>query len=192
MKTENKSNFIQALIKVQKEIGKVYKEKINPHFKNKYVPLNSILEEIKPTLNDNDFFLSQKISIENEQEMLKTELLHVSGESLVSIAPLNISDKNNPQKYGSAITYMRRYSLTALLGLEEDDDDGKIAAQESKKASKINNKQLDELEDLLDKANKDKIEFCKAMKIDSLSDLPSIRYKGVVDRLNQMIKENEK
>jgi hypothetical protein len=188
--SKEKQTFIESLIKAQSEIGKVYKEKINPHFKNKYVPLNSILEEIKPTLNDNGFFLTQKICVEGDQEVLKTELLHISGECLNSVAPLNIADKNNPQKYGSAITYMRRYTLTALLGLEEEDDDGKRATQENKSSQKISDQQLSELENLLDSASKDKIEFCKAMKINSLSDLPNIRFQSVVDRLNQMIKEN--
>lgn len=193
---DTKKEFLQALIKAQKEIGKIYKDKINPHFKSKYVPLNSILEEIKPALNDNNFFLTQKICTEADQEVLKTEITHVNGECLSSCAPLNIADKNNPQKYGSAITYMRRYSLTSLLGLEEDDDDGQRASQgnggyqKPQPISKINNQQLEQLQSLLEGAGKDKIEFCQSMKLNALSDLPQSKFDVVCKRLKEIADGN--
>jgi hypothetical protein len=130
-----KKEFLLDLIKAQTEIETVYKDKINPHFKNKYVPLCDILAAIKPALNKNNFFLTQKVSVEEGGECLKTEIIHINGESLSMSMPLVIAEKGNPQKYGSAMTYMRRYSLTALLALEEEDDDGEKAAQNKKSNS---------------------------------------------------------
>ncbi len=125
---DTKKEFLTDLIKAQSAIETVYKDKINPHFKNKYVPLCDILSAVKPPLNNNNFFLTQKIQTQEGQEFLSTEIIHRNGESLSMLMPLCVVDKGNPQKYGSSMTYMRRYSLTALLALEEEDDDGEKAA----------------------------------------------------------------
>jgi len=188
-----KKEFLEALIKAQSEIGAIYKDKINPHFKNKYVPLNSILAEIKPVLNANNFFLTQKITNEGEQEILKTEITHINGECLSSSAPLNVAEKNNPQKYGSAITYMRRYSLNSLLGLEEEDDDGQKASQSRSQPiiKKVSNAQLKEIQDLIDKTDKSASDICGAYKISSLPELLESQFKAVVTRLKDMAKSNE-
>lgn len=134
-----KKEFLIDLIKAQSAIETVYKDKLNPHFKNKYVPLCDILAAVKPSLNSNNFFLTQKVLLQENQEFLSTEIIHTNGESLSMLMPLVIVEKGNPQKYGSAMTYMRRYSLTALLALEEDDDDGEKAAAKPTYKEKLNN-----------------------------------------------------
>lgn len=124
---------LNALILVQSQINDLTKDENNPFFKSKYVPLPAVLKEIKPILNDNGFFLCQEPSIDEQgREILITRLMHRNGQEINCIAPLKIreeKDRNDPQKYGSAITYMRRYSLTSLLGIAEDDDDGNHAAK---------------------------------------------------------------
>jgi hypothetical protein len=65
---------------------------------------------------------------------LETILLHVSGEFVSSTAQIPLG-KNEPQGYGSALTYLRRYSLAALLGIVADDDDDASAAQPPRGAS---------------------------------------------------------
>lgn len=132
-------NYIEDLIKVQSEIDAFHKDKANPFFSSKYVPLSDILKQVKPVLNKNGFLLTQRLSVEDGRETLKTEIIHSdSGIKLYCEAPLKMDDKdkNNPQKYGSAITYMRRYSLTSLLGLSEEDDDGNKAAGNKVAANK--------------------------------------------------------
>jgi hypothetical protein len=139
MKTET----LQALIKVQSTIGSLTKGESNPFFKSKYVPLPDILNEIKPILNENGFFLLQEPLIDDQgREVLKTRLIHTSGDEISCVAPLKIEEKerNNPQKYGSAITYMRRYSLTSLLGIAEEDDDGNSASTPGPQKKEYKNK----------------------------------------------------
>lgn len=132
MTKTKETSFIEDLIKVQSEVQTLYKDESNPFFKSKYVPLANILREVKPVLNKNGFLLTQQPCVEEGCEVLKTRIIHTSGESMECTAPLKMEerDKNNPQKFGSAITYMRRYTLTSLLALEEDDDDGNQASQQ--------------------------------------------------------------
>ena len=60
--------------------------------------------------------------------ILFTTLYHTSGQYIISEYPVIPVQKNNPQHYGSALTYAKRYSFSALLGLasESEDDDGNI------------------------------------------------------------------
>lgn len=151
------NNFYKDLIKVQNEIQTLYKDESNPYFKSKYVPLPNVLKAVKPILNDNGFLLTQRPLInENGIDLIRTEIIHESGKFIFCEAPLKMEekDKNNPQKYGSAVTYMRRYSLTALLGLEEDDDDGNIA-------SKLANAADQEMKETFKKKNQEQFKKIK-------------------------------
>ena len=152
------TTFYTDLIQAQSEILAISKDENNPFFKSKYVSLSSILREVKPVLNSNGFLLVQQNCIEDGVDTVKTKVIHKSGESIESIASLKIDekDKNNPQKYGSAVTYMRRYTLTSLLALEEEDDDGNEAS-----ANKDINKTLRIGNESEFKRIKDAIELCK-------------------------------
>ena len=189
--TGSKQEFLEALMKVQSEIGSLSKIKDNPFHKSKYVPLGSILSEIKPILNSNKFLLTQVMELDGEKELLKTNITHVNGECLTSCAPLNVADKSNPQKYGSALTYMRRYSLTSLLGIEEQDDDGQKAILETiapiKIIEKISSKQVEQLQVLIKNADKSVEDICKALGISALSELPKSKFENVVNKLNLSI-----
>jgi hypothetical protein len=62
---------------------------------------------------------------------LRTQLIHSSGELLESTYPL--PDVADPQKLGAAITYARRYSLSALLCVcPDEDDDGESVKHQAK------------------------------------------------------------
>lgn len=154
MKELNKNNeHLQDLIKVQSAItnltnsdtpNEFYKSQSNPFYKSKYLPLSTILKEINPILNANNFLLCQQPKIDDHgREVLVTRLIHSSGEEINCTAPLKIreeKDRNDPQKYGSALTYMRRYSIVAILGIVEDDDDGnKASCKDSVKDSRSKN-----------------------------------------------------
>ena len=136
--TENTAGLqrlIKALIKAQGEIKNVSKDKVNPFFHSKYAPLDSVWEAIKGPLHKNGLCISQATDIINGQAALVTLLLHESGEFIRSVYPLN-PVKNDPQGLGAAITYARRFSLAALVGLvSEDDDDGQAASQPNQQAT---------------------------------------------------------
>lgn len=125
MKSENIDQIAASLCKAQAEFRSIEKDSINPHFKNRYASLAAILEAVRPILMKNGLSIAQLPTIDKTTEQnpcLETLLIHVSGQWIASHTPLILS-KNDMQGMGSAITYARRYGLTALLGVAADEDD---------------------------------------------------------------------
>ena len=120
-------NLAKAFCQAQSELKAVQKDAVNPHFKNKYQSLDSIIAMARPILNRHGISVIQNVS----GETLVTTLLHSSGESM-EFGPLPLKlDKPNMQGLGSAITYARRYAIGALLGIStEEDDDGNGAVSQ--------------------------------------------------------------
>jgi len=117
-----------ALNAFQAEVVVVGKDASNPFFKSKYAPLDSIMKAALPVLTKHGLAITQLLDNIDGQSALTTQLLHVSGESISSTMPLLLA-KNDPQGQGSAITYARRYSYAAVLGIViDDDDDGNRAS----------------------------------------------------------------
>jgi hypothetical protein len=114
------------LLQFQKSVEAVKKDSKNPHFKSKYADINTILEEIKPKLNDAGLVLTQRLDIAANQRSVLITVISDGIDSIVSEALL--PDLTDPQKFGAAITYYRRYSLQSLLALEAEDDDGNTAS----------------------------------------------------------------
>ena len=130
MKTsESIKHIAPALLAAQKQMTFAAKDSTNPHFKNKYAGLPQVIDAIKGPLNDNGITFIQTPTIpeiDDVRLLLVTRLLHESGEWIedTAICPL---PKQDPQGLGSAMTYLRRYSLAAICGLYQDDDDGEAA-----------------------------------------------------------------
>lgn len=125
-RSESIKELAAALAAFQAEVENVKKDSTNPFFKSKYASLENIIDTVRPFLAKHGLAFSQLPSGENE---LSTTLIHKSGEWLSATAKINPKD-TSPQAQGSAITYMRRYALSALLGLAtEDDDDGNAGTQ---------------------------------------------------------------
>jgi hypothetical protein len=128
MKTsESITNIAKALIAFGKEVPKIPKDKVNPHFKNKYATLSIMIEKTKPILCKHGLVIVQQICDDN----MATTLMHESGEFITSIAAMPCKDPSNPQAQGSAITYARRYAYGSILSLDIDDDDDANAATSS-------------------------------------------------------------
>lgn len=117
-----------ALVKAQKAFGPALKSSTNPHFKNRYADLAACVEAVVDALNDNGIMLMQPCHEVESGVMVETLFIHESGEQM-SAGKLHVpSAKQDPQGYGSAITYARRYSLMAACGIAPEDDDGNAAA----------------------------------------------------------------
>lgn len=102
-----------AMVKAQKEFGPALKSSTNPHFRSKYADLAACVEAVIDALNNNGIALVQKCHESDTGVNVETLLLHESGESL-SCGVLHVpASKQDPQGYGSALTYARRYSLMA-------------------------------------------------------------------------------
>jgi len=115
--------LLKALANVKKEVGKLSKTETNPFFKSKYFDINSLIEQVEPLLEKNGLLLLQPI-INNE---VKSIIYHCESELSVE-SSIQLTQFNDPQKLGSAITYYRRYTLQSLLGLQAEDDDANKAS----------------------------------------------------------------
>lgn len=137
---ENKQKLNQALLELQKKVTRVKKTGDNPHFKSKYTPLDEIVLAVRPHMTGLGLILQQHtdvVTVDGKPILeLTTRVIHVeSGECTGTSVRWPIVD-SNPQKLGSLITYLRRYSLEPLLGIvASDDDDGNDAAEVAAKTS---------------------------------------------------------
>ena len=125
-----------ALVKAQKQFAPALKTNTNPHFKSKYVGLDGCVEAVIDALNDNGIYLMQKNHPNDTGIAVETIFIHESGESISGGVLTVPADKQNPQGYGSALTYARRYSLMAACGIAPEDDDGQAASKPVVKATK--------------------------------------------------------
>lgn len=118
-----------ALVKAQKAFGPALKTATNPHFKSRYADLAACVEAVIGGLNDNGIALIQKCYDCTDGVMVETMFLHESGEML-ECGILHVpAAKHDPQGYGSALTYARRYSLMAACGIAPEDDDGNAGSK---------------------------------------------------------------
>lgn len=116
-----------ALSKAQGVMKHAIKDSNNPHFKSKYADLTSCLEAVREPLSKNGLAIVQLPSRSAEGLVeLTTMLIHESGQWIGSTASTRIA-KDDPQGMGSALSYLRRYSLMSITGLGADDDDGEQA-----------------------------------------------------------------
>ncbi len=131
--SEDKITIFRAFASAQAEFATVKQTAENPFFKSKYAELSAYVEMIRPILKEHGFAVSQSTKTDEGGISVKTVLYHESGELIESEWLTLHLDKNTAQGAGSAITYARRYSLTAFLGLvsEGEDDDGNAASEGS-------------------------------------------------------------
>ncbi len=118
-----------ALVKAQKAFGPALKTHTNPAFKSRYADLGACIEAVIDALNGAGIALIQKQHPNDGGVTVETIFVHESGEML-SAGMLSVpSVKQDPQGYGSALTYARRYSLMAACGIAPEDDDGNAASK---------------------------------------------------------------
>ncbi|MBJ8031048.1 ERF family protein [Bacillus cereus group sp. N21] len=138
--SETTKEIFSAFAKFQGEVNNPKTTQVNPQFRSKYSPLDVVINEVKPILAKYGLAVNQSTGSEGENIVIKTLLMHESGEWMESeplVLPAYQLGKGGSKNYtaqgaGSAITYGRRYSLSAILGIaSESDDDGNGAGQGS-------------------------------------------------------------
>lgn len=134
-RSESIENLAKAFVKFQAEVTNPANTADNPFFKSRYAPLNEVLNLVRPILTKYGLAVIQNPSTQGESVTVTTIIIHESGE-WIKLDPLTLkADKNTAQGVGSAITYARRYALSAALGISsEDDDDGNIASGNEKQS----------------------------------------------------------
>jgi hypothetical protein len=124
--SENIGEIAAALAKAQGTMGHAAKDKTNPHFKNSYADLANVLDVCRDPLATNGIAVTQLPAMQRDVVVLTTMLIHSSGQWIRSTLTMPVS-KRDAQGVGSAITYARRYALSAMVGITQDDDDGNKA-----------------------------------------------------------------
>lgn len=128
MQTSEQLNEISAaLAKAQGEIVGALKDSANPFFKSKYADLASCWDACRLPLSKNGLSVVQGMQVDAGSLYLITRLLHSSGQWISSMTPITPKD-DTPQAMGSALTYARRYALTAMVGVAQVDDDANAAS----------------------------------------------------------------
>jgi len=124
--SEHTDAIADALAKAQLLIQPAIKDSTNPHFRSKYAGLPEVMQACLPHLNSNGIAVIQAPSYANGTVKILTRLNHRSGQWIQSELAVPVT-KQDAQGVGSAITYGRRYSLSSMVGVIQDDDDGNAA-----------------------------------------------------------------
>ena len=130
------TELAKTLLKVQRQLQPVLKDSENPFTKSWYASLKSVMAACRDALFDNGIWLCQyPVPVDSPGCLgLVTKLTHAESgqwQSSLAVVPL---PKADPQGLGSAITYARRYTLCAMLGIVTEDDDAEEAKMPAKQA----------------------------------------------------------
>ena len=122
-------NLIESLVKAQSEMTHAAFDETNPHFKSKFASLKSVIDAVKPALNNNGIFFMQISHPVDSGVGIETVFCKGSDEKLSTGVVVVPVDRTNAQGLGSSLTYAKRYSLALACGISSsEDDDGNAAA----------------------------------------------------------------
>jgi hypothetical protein len=184
-KSESIKNLALALNKVQSKLTFAKKDSKNPFFKSNYADLESVWDACRDLLAENGLSVSQFPGSYMDGEIsLTTILMHGSGEFIEQEMSLPVT-KTDPQGAGSAITYMRRYALAAVIGIVQADDD---ANEASKPVSAITPQQISTINDLLEETETDVNKFLEFFKKQSIAHLDKFQASNAISMLEKKAK----
>jgi len=175
-----------AFVKAQASCNGAKKASNNPHFKSKYADLSAVWAACETALEANKLSVLQGLGEVIDGKLhIETMLLHESGQWIKSAASLPLP-KSDPQGYGSASTYARRYTLAAMMGIVQEDDDGNAAsrtAPQQQAEPLINDDQRLELMSMIDATGTNIVKFCDFYKIKSLPEMPLAKFNHARTKL---------
>lgn len=187
MKSDDIAALADALAKAQGEIKNAAFNRINPHFKNRYADLAAVFDALRGPFSKNQLAVTQTTEIRDGGMILVTTVAHSSGQWFKSEYPLPSTAR--PQELGSALTYARRYSLSAIAGIAADDDDDAETAEKAVAKngnghnSKITEQQVETLQSAIVEVGADISKFLAYLKVECLPDLPSNKYDAAMAAL---------
>lgn len=190
MNTEHATpSLFAALASAQAEIENAAKNAANPHYRSKYADLAEVLNTVRPTFAKHGLSIVQSTGFDGQMVSVTTLVGHKDGGYITSVASC-VPAKTDAQGVGSATTYLRRYSLAAMAGIAQEDDDGNAAAhdrkpQGSKPEPKISGDQVAEIMQLVGETETDLDKFLAYFKVSAVSDLPASAYERAINALNK-------
>ena len=206
-RAESIKNIAIALCKFQAEIKNPKNTATNPMFKSNYAPLDVVINTVKPILSKYGLSFIQSTGSEGESVIITTLLIHESGEWIESDPLILPAYQNrgggklefNAQGAGSSISYGRRYSLSAMLGVSSEDDDdanGASGSANNKPPKTITEKQVVELKTKALKFAKlrggTEIATLEALKITDIESINENEFNQCMKQLDVWISKVEK
>lgn len=184
-----------AFVKAQIGFGPALKTSTNPAYRSRYADLSACIEAVIDALNENGIGLIQKTHQDDKGVTVETLFVHTSGESM-SGGTLHVpAAKQDPQGYGSALTYARRYSLMAACGIAPDDDDGNAASkapqrqQPTAQPKRVGPQEVAQLKKAIQEAGLTEAEFCGVSRVESIEAIELNRFAKAMDYLKKQAKE---
>jgi hypothetical protein len=185
-----------ALAKAQNAVENAHKGSLNPHFKNRYADLAEVLNTVRPVFSECGLSIVQETSFDGSLVSVTTALCHEKGGYITAIASC-VPAKADAQGVGAATTYLRRYSLAAVTGVAQEDDDGQSAIN-TVKANPVKATQTPAIvyaitDDLLKLRKRmtylqvNETAFLNKLGIESISTMPSNK----VQRANELLDGKE-
>lgn len=195
------NELFSALAKAQGEMNTAGLTANNPFFKSKYADLAEIVKASRPALTKNGLCVIQQIRMNEEGlHVLHTLLAHSSGQWIETRMKINPA-KNDIQGLGSYISYIRRYSYAALVGVvvSDEDDDGEvaIAPERNRHIQRTNSdlivpEQVHELQhELIDHPDIAQMILDK-LNIQSLADMQKSHFQNVIKKIRDIKQAKEK
>jgi len=183
--SDNIGNLALALSKAQGEMSPAIKDAANPYFKSKYADLSSVWEAARKPLSKNELAVIQTTNGDSETVTVITTLIHSSGQwvrGTLKMKPV----KNDPQGMGSCLTYARRYSLAAIVGVCPDDDDGNAASKVEAKVELISESQQKVIKTLSERLADNHLEAFNA-KYPKVEEIKKGDFDTIVAKLNKSL-----
>jgi hypothetical protein len=188
--SESITSIAPALMQAQYDLESASKE--SQAHKYKYADLCSVWAVAREPLKKNGLCFTSSVVYQDGAPYLRSMLIHTSGEYFMSYVPL-LMGKQDMQALGSAITYARRYSLSSMLGVMADDDDGKKAcepetAPKAVQPKMINLDQIKELTMLIQSFEKPENVYTwiyTKTNVDSISKLTESQFFNIIAGLKK-------
>lgn len=178
-----------AMARAFADIEAATKDAENPAFKaggkaSKYANLGAIIAAVKPALVQNGLWVTQRCQPAEDGVSVETVLHHKSGQDM-SLGTLYVpANKRDPQGFGSALTYARRYAFQTAFVVPTEDDDGNAGTSSynqstsgAAKSAFISEPQLKELQALADRAGVSAADISAVYKIPDLPSLPADKFE---------------
>lgn len=160
-----------------------------------YAPLEDCIASVRPALSAEELALVQSVVQIPEGAVMRTWLLHSSGQFLAADTPL-IVESGGPKGYGAAETYSRRYGVSTLLGLAADDDndaaetsgDGVVRTKPGEAEPLVSLMQIKQLQALLVTAGSTEAALAEHLGVPALKDLPASRFAYAMEACQKKAK----
>jgi hypothetical protein len=160
-----------------------------------YAPLEDCIASVRPALSSYELALVQSVVQIPEGAVMRTWLLHSSGQFLAADTPL-IVEAGGPKGYGAAETYARRYGVSTLLGLAADDDndaaetssDAVVRIKPGEAEPLVSVMQIKQLQTLLKASGATEEALAEHLKVPALKDLPASRFAYAMEACEKKAK----